>query len=592
MCDGYERDDTTPCNVVLELVTNSTERRSVQFFWERTRHEYGPYYVRAFFQSTAPQASQTHPAILHALVALAAQHEYMETPECQWRLGEPPDTYALRHYQKAIRSLAQPANHIHLTLEVVLASCLLLFFYDMMRYDHRASVIHLTAGMKLLEERKPIPGTNSDRDQSIATMTKIMEAAYFTLESGGQTADVLMQLMFNKTVDIPQYSSTTFSIHEEKRLGGALYDWMLEFIDEIAIASANGMISEAQLAMKRNTYDSLWLKSYIALIFYAMVSKGRPKPDRAFVDAARSPGMHHSVPVLMFWAMQMRDEMKYDGLIDQFQTVVEESRATVKAAALAARTLDKGSNAKEKEKTRTKAGHGFMSPSVNIIAPLYYTGIKCRDPLIRRQAISLLRACPPHPRGLWDSMLSADIAQAILNIEERGLSLVESPKDIPKSSRIVVERIDHDPLGQDIRIQYKRSHHRDGNELFEEAICCQTTRTHVGPLSWSELPGAPQQSTPEADQTAIFDDPNLLRNYGSYQQYDIPYRGPTDPRLGYVPNLGIDHFDARLDDDVPSLGWSAEAVTPESLEDNAQLNATHEYHTREPVLLNPSSKPA
>lgn len=594
MCDGYERDDAKPCNIVLELVTGSTERRSVQYFWERTRHEYGAFYVRAFFQSTAPQASQTHPAILHALVALAAQHEYMETPESQWRLGEPPDTFALRHYQKAISSLAQPANQIHLTLEIVLASCLLLFFYDMMRYDHRASVIHVMAGMKLLQERKPVPGTDFDRDHAISTLTKIMESAYFTLESGGQSADVLMQYIFNKPIEIPKSTTTAFSIHEDQRLGGGLYDWMFEFIDEIVLLTAMGQNNQLQQSVKRSTYDSLWLKSHIAMIFYAMTCKGRAKPDRAFVDAARLPGMHHAVPALMFGALQMRDEMKYDGLIDQFQTIVEESRATIKTAASAARASDKSTDAKEK--ARSKGGHGFLSPSVNIIAPLYFTSVKCREPLIRRQAISLLRVCPPHPYGSWDTSLSADIAQAILSIEERGLGVVESPKDIPKSNRIVVEQIDHDSLGQDVRIRYRRGQYRDGSEIFEETVPCHTRHTDTtGPLSWADMPSALQQSSTGSDAMGAVDDPNFSEKYTSFESYDLAYRIPADQTLETLPNLGVDNFDAKLEDDVPSLGWSAEGVSPESmedresrLEDRGKTNPDDLYLRREPVLINPS----
>ncbi|KAL9622735.1 MAG: hypothetical protein Q9160_002853 [Pyrenula sp. 1 TL-2023] len=590
VCDGYEREEPTACKVVLELIANSADRRSVQYFWERTRHEYAPYYVRAFFQSTAPQGSQSHPAILHALVAVAAQHEYMESPESQWRIGERPDTFAMRHYQKAIKALVQPSNQMHISVEVMLASCLLLFFYDMMRYDHKASIVHLMGGMKMLEERKPA-GTDSDRDQTVATMSKIMEAAYFTVESAGQGAEMLMQLIWDQHVDTPDSGATVFSIHEDQRLGGAAYDWMLEFIDEIESVLIIGKQAQQHAPSKRHTFDSLWLKSYIALTFYGMVCKGRAKPDRSFVDAARVPGMHHAVPAIMFGALQQKDETRYDGLIDQFQAILEDSRATIKAAASNTTTGRKGSDVKEK--VRAKTTHGFLSPSVNIIAPLYLTAVKCREPQLRRQAISLLRACPPQLKGLWDGALAADIAQAVLQIEERGLGVVESPKDIPKTSRVVVDRIIHNSITQEVRIQYKRFQQREANEVFEETVPCQSSRVGTGPLSWPDLPepAALGMNTLEA-----FNQPLFTADNESFQQLEVPYRNSAKVTVESLPHGGYDSFNTNREEDVANLGWSANIVTRKNfqnqgpeIDNHIGFQATETYPLDDSTLPDPYS---
>lgn len=590
MCDGYEREESTACNVVLELIANSADRRSVQYFWERTRHEYAPYYVRAFFQSTAPQGSQSHPAILHALVAVAAQHEYMEAPESQWCIGERPDTFALRHYQKAIKALVQPSNQMHISIEVMLASCLLLFFYDMMRYDHKASIVHLMGGMKMLEERKPT-GNDSDRDQTVATMSKIMEAAYFTVESGGQGADQLMQLIWDQHIDTPESTATVFSIHEDQRLGGAAYDWMLEFIDEIESVLILGKQTQQHAASKRHTYDSLWLKSYIALTFYGMVCKGRAKPERSFVDAARVPGMHHAVPAIMFGALQQKDETRYDGLLDQFQAILEDSRATIKAAA--STTKDGGKGLDVKEKVRTKATHGFLSPSVNIISPLYLTAVKCREPQLRRQAISLLRACPPQQKGLWDGALAADIAQAVLQIEERGLGVVESPKDIPKTSRVVVERINFDSVTQEVRVQYKRFQQRDANEVFEETVPCQSSRIGTGPLSW---PNLPEPAAPGMDISGAFNQTLFPAVNDSFQQFEVPYRSSAKVTVESFSHDGYDSFGTNREENVASLGWSANVVTPKSFQgqslemhNHIGLQTAEAYSLDDPSILDPYS---
>lgn len=58
-----------------------------------------------------------------------------------------------------------------------------------------------------------------------------------------------------------------------------------------------------------------------------------------------------------------------------------------------------------------------FSADLGIVPPLYVVATKCRSPLLRRQAIQLLRSSSRR-EGMWDSELTARIGTWIMDIEE------------------------------------------------------------------------------------------------------------------------------------------------------------------------------
>lgn len=65
-------------------------------------------------------------------------------------------------------------------------------------------------------------------------------------------------------------------------------------------------------------------------------------------------------------------------------------------------------------------GNARFSFDIGVVLPLYVTAVKCRDPVLRRKAISLLFSSPRR-EGMWDSVLAARVAVWITSIEEEGL---------------------------------------------------------------------------------------------------------------------------------------------------------------------------
>jgi hypothetical protein len=80
---------------------------------------------------------------------------------------------------------------------------------------------------------------------------------------------------------------------------------------------------------------------------------------------------------------------------------------------------------------------------LGIICPLYFTGLNCRDPGIRRQVLELLAT--PRREGMWDSQVSTHILNQTITQEEEIATSSPNKSDIstPKSAMIAAEMPSH-----------------------------------------------------------------------------------------------------------------------------------------------------
>ncbi|KAK4690572.1 hypothetical protein P7C71_g6246, partial [Lecanoromycetidae sp. Uapishka_2] len=101
-----------------------------------------------------------------------------------------------------------------------------------------------------------------------------------------------------------------------------------------------------------------------------------------------------------------------------------------------------------------KRGPEF-SLDMNIVAPLYVVAHRCRHPVIRRKAIALLYAAP-RQEGIWDSILTARVAEKLIHIEEEGLGNITCPADVPDWARISEVSVKFDLQERSGTISYSR----------------------------------------------------------------------------------------------------------------------------------------
>ena len=91
----------------------------------------------------------------------------------------------------------------------------------------------------------------------------------------------------------------------------------------------------------------------------------------------------------------------------------------------------------------------------SLVGPLFAVVHRCRDPHLRRRAISLLYKVP-RQEGIWNSILTARVAERLMNIEEAGLGEVKCAADIPDWRRISDVEVTFDLQEKRGLIKYSR----------------------------------------------------------------------------------------------------------------------------------------
>ncbi|KAH7316884.1 hypothetical protein B0I35DRAFT_393912 [Stachybotrys elegans] len=108
-------------------------------------------------------------------------------------------------------------------------------------------------------------------------------------------------------------------------------------------------------------------------------------------------------------------EMEFDKFLSQFQTCVA--------------MADDISTTHERYAGSLKP---TFTPEIGILPILYIIGVKCRHPIVRRQALRIIRRQPIR-EAAWDSVSTAAIVERVIEIEESGLVLTG---EIPVWKRI------------------------------------------------------------------------------------------------------------------------------------------------------------
>ncbi|KAL8998895.1 MAG: hypothetical protein Q9169_002114 [Polycauliona sp. 2 TL-2023] len=116
----------------------------------------------------------------------------------------------------------------------------------------------------------------------------------------------------------------------------------------------------------------------------------------------------------------IQDQMCWDKVIAMFENLVDVSATIINA--------QNTGNGKDPQKPTFQLDH-------SIIGPLFSVGHKCRDPILRRKAISMLYSTP-RQEGVWDSVLTARVCERIMKLEEEGLGEVTCAADIPNWRRV------------------------------------------------------------------------------------------------------------------------------------------------------------
>lgn len=143
------------------------------------------------------------------------------------------------------------------------------------------------------------------------------------------------------------------------------------------------------------------------------------------------------------------DEMIWDEYIEDFETMVGHVEMLL-----------------ELEQGQRKSSFTF---DMEIILPLYLVAAKCRHGGLRRRAISALRS-QQRQEGVWNSHLTARVAEYVMQLEEEGLRGAVVPADVVSRKRVLGVEVTFDLQEKRANISYVKPKESSGIERLDAWI--------------------------------------------------------------------------------------------------------------------------
>ncbi|KAL4744119.1 hypothetical protein BDV11DRAFT_176913 [Aspergillus similis] len=426
---AYHLEPLAPVLRAGQADLSSAERRYLDFFRKTTAGQCAGYFYDEFWQRLVHQASEQQPAVCHAVISLGSlNYQFL-----QLRIGSADSTdngraidaaFSLQQCNKAITCLRQQLLADRLgrqSTELALIICLVLVSIQLLQEDAQSAGFHLRSGLKLLEAYM------EDRPRQSATSWAIAQA-FAGLHLGWLSFSTPEALLQNgaqsPSVPLPRAPPET--------------------VDSIDKASVF-IVSLARLVLLDPPQASSWGAGSPVAFLRELRGWRRQIKESAVVQQARlSQRDHNAWTLLELWSevlyillsvgtQPLPRETGYDAYFARFQRVVELAKQLLMAAA-------------SQEPIPT------FTVNMGIIAPLFFCGFKCRDWLVRQEALLLLRRWR-RQEGIWSSGAAARVLTRVIEIETAELA----PEDrIPEPSRIETVHVDVPGPGSGLWLRYRR----------------------------------------------------------------------------------------------------------------------------------------
>jgi hypothetical protein len=403
------------------------EGQCFDWFKSRTVKKLPGLFILTFWDKLLVQASQSEPAVLHAVLTLGSVHMgKIVDDDRREDLGKSggSEHFTLENYSKAISQLRPHFGaKDRSSTRVALITCLVFVCLEYLRGYFRTAQTHLENGLKVLGEMQGCSTVDTDRVLLFKPFRESIDDAIFDTFCRLQIQVMLFKqshlrpyvvVMQDSQSELPR--SRFLSLNQAwKRLQQLLNEiFCLErgFHNQRPLGRPPPKNPTMLLDHQQHIRTELirWLEIYNQSRESLQIQHGRIY--ETFAYHLLRP--YHAMGVIMLEACQALpdDQTEFDKHTNQFLTLIEQSTCNWKT---------KTSRSGLFELPAVPGQCAVMSRSVidtGWIPPLYYTIIKCRVHRIRLQAARLLEF-NTHREGIWDSSMIATAARKVMEIEEQ-----------------------------------------------------------------------------------------------------------------------------------------------------------------------------
>ncbi|TVY16679.1 hypothetical protein LARI1_G006301 [Lachnellula arida] len=474
-CDGYGPNTEAPPALVgavsrspsMGFQGTGTERWSFDFFRQNTAPQLSGFLGGDFWERLLLQAALHDPSIRHAILALGSLHARFQQDNglmMQNQTNGWTDDFASENYSQAIRSLAKPLSRDgQQAIDVWLICSILFASLETMQCSYGSAITHIQSGMKILCEVKYNEETRRHQHDVLGTS----ETPYIPIE---RLEEMFVRLDHQVTQMV---SGPKWEIYEamkeyaQKRQVPAIFSSLSKARESlvsqwhVASYSTNSRwdptneqlpaVPQAGAWQKKSTSIlARWSSAYDAYLDIRGDNLTEEKrKGTATLRILRELGS----TAMMLTRTKVDDQMDWDVFCPMFRKIVSLAEDILK--------LD----------LKPTEGTPTYCMEMSLVRPLFEVTCRCRDPNIRRRAISLLRNSR-REEGVWHAFPTSRVAQRVLDIEEAGLLDVRCCEDVLGWARISDVEPVFDHGGRRATLTYSRlgSEHGLDREMVGEVV--------------------------------------------------------------------------------------------------------------------------
>jgi hypothetical protein len=454
------------------LPFDHTEGLYFRLFQEQTANELSGFFDNVFWSRGVLQECHSEPAIRHAVVALGALYKTLEKtcespPSSPSGRGDPVDTpykhweIAVKKYSSAIQELFTYARDDTRTHRTRLMASVLLACFDSFIGDHRQAINQIQTGLGLLEQlrvqrrraflpkpEEPVEEELIQMFTRLAIQAKSYDMAFHfphpyvirltgppssgaadagspESEGGGGSSPVSLH-----HDPIPE---RFHSSREARLVWDSLVERIFRFTETMFsyVSGQNGPTGVLPASLRAygvgfKDQIQAWSDAYE----HILASRTAPNISHQEKAAIAVLKMTQIMSQILFLMTFSASEMQFDAFTSWFKAIVdlaaevvgdEERRAAARRCPdprFCTHPLDPWTAMFGKPEYAARHIKPSFSADLGIVPPLFVVATKCRDPDVRRQAISLLKSSSRR-EGMWDSELAARIGIWIAGIEEQ-----------------------------------------------------------------------------------------------------------------------------------------------------------------------------
>jgi hypothetical protein len=372
--------------------------RGLDFFHRNIAANLDGQFNSGFWSKLVLQLSHSEPAIRHAVSAISIAHQDIESSLKHPAGYVDANPEALRALGAAMKCLSARIQ-VHPNSKLVpLVCCLLFTCIEFLMGNVESSVLHVQSGFNIVAAR--YRNSNAATNMVSSSDLKSIDDHIVPIFS---RLNVLFSLTGRRVPPIHAPIAEENSPHEDFadsriRLVNII-NVCLQFIDEAITKAAtfqinfNDVVEQTKLQSRLDTWrDQL----------DGLTERMQTADDPAKQDAVNLLLVHYKVIYIWIRVCTTAGEMAADSYFDDFEELVHYAGKLV------------------------RRGVGMATPQllsfeIQLLAPLYDTALKCRHPVIRRQALELLRLVPRR-EGIWNGHHAYVTARQVIELEEATLN--------------------------------------------------------------------------------------------------------------------------------------------------------------------------